>query len=88
MTAAVFAGQAPSPAQLTQVDHGRTTAAAPAALPAAGVPAQKITVPVTLPSLPDQISVPIAVPAPPVTVPGTADLPALPLKLPQLQKIL
>ena len=88
VTAAVFAGQAPSPAQLTQVDRGRTTAAAPAALPAAIVPAQKITVPVTIPSVPDQISVPITLPAPPVKVPDTVGLPTLPLKLTQLVKLL
>ena len=90
LTASVIAGQAPSPAQLTQVDHGRTAAAvrAPAVLPAASLPAGPVTVPVTVPvsapSLPGTASIPSIVPAPVRTPP----LPRVPIKLPELPKIL
>ena len=85
MTAAVLAGQAPSPAQLTQVDRGRISAAAPASLPTTSLPIT-VTAPVTVPALPDQTSLPISVPSPPVQIP--ADLPNLPIKLPHLLKLI
>jgi predicted DNA-binding protein (UPF0251 family) len=78
VTAAVLAGQAPSPAQLTQVDRGRISAGAPASLPTTSLPIKPVTAPVTVPTLPDQTSVPIGVPSPPAQVP--VDLPNL-LKL-------
>jgi predicted DNA-binding protein (UPF0251 family) len=86
MTAAVLAGQAPSPAQLTQVDRGRISTAAPASLPTTSLPITPVTAPVTAPTLPDQTSLPISVPSPPVQIP--VDLPNLPIKLPQLPHLL
>jgi predicted DNA-binding protein (UPF0251 family) len=86
VTAAVLAGQAPSPAQLTQVDRGRISAGAPASLPTTSLPIKPVTAPVTVPTLPDQTSVPIGVPSPPAQVP--VDLPNLPIKLPHLLKLI
>jgi len=92
VTASVLAGQAPSPAQLTQVDRGRVTAPAPApaaTLPTANVPtlpASAEVPPVAVPGLPDQTSVPITVSPSPVELPVA--LPRLPIKLPHLLKIL
>jgi hypothetical protein len=92
VTASVLAGQAPSPAQLTQVDRGRVTAQAPApaaTLPAAEVPTQPASAevpPIAAHALPDQTSLPISVPPAPVQVPVA--LPTLPIKLPHLLKVL
>lgn len=84
MTAGVLAGQAPSPAQLTQVDRGRISAAAPAGLPTTSLPIKTVTAPITVPTVPDQTAIPISVP--PAQVPVA--LPKVPIKLPHLLKIL
>ncbi|TMC97553.1 MAG: sigma-70 family RNA polymerase sigma factor [Chloroflexi bacterium] len=86
VTAGVLASQAPSPAQLTQVDRGRISAAAPASLPTKSLPINPVTAPVTVPTLPDPTSVPVSVPVPPVKDP--VDLPNLPIKLPHLLKLI
>jgi hypothetical protein len=93
ITASMLAGQAPSPAQLSQVDRGRVTATGP--LPAAGMPAVKVpvlpvtgVVPLPTPAIPNQAALPVSVPAPRLLVTVPVTVPKLPIKLPPVPKLI